>query len=344
MAGLDGNEFWKAASDAFASDALELTILPTEQCNLRCTYCYEAFEIGHMEDGVVAAIKHLITNRMPELRRLSVDWFGGEPLLAMDVIEEIGGLAQQLADVNPQLEYKGSITTNGVLLTSEYARRLSAVGVRHLHVSLDGPDGVHDRTRRLRGGRGTFGRIQQNLLAIRDSDTDTRVDLRVHVTPANVDTLDAFTEQLIDTFLTDERFTAYFFPIVDLGGPNQGAFPVLSPAEAAAIVRRLTRRVAEAQAHRIAKTKGCDSGYICYAAKPNAWVIRANGRLARCTVGLEDPQNDIGMILPDGSLDVRTDRMRPWLRGWSDGDALSLHCPYEDMRGDVQRGLVISRR
>lgn len=185
MPRLEGSEYWKAASSAFATEALELTILPTEQCNLRCTYCYEAFELGHMEAGVVTAIKQLITNRITELHKLSVDWFGGEPLLAMDVIEEISGLAQQLADLHPELEYKSSITTNGVLLTSEYAQRLSAVGVRHLHVSLDGPDGVHDQTRRLRGGRGTFRRIEQNLLAIRDSDTDTRVDLRVHVTPAN---------------------------------------------------------------------------------------------------------------------------------------------------------------
>jgi uncharacterized protein len=344
MPRLEGSEYWKAASDAFASDALELTILPTEQCNLRCTYCYEAFEIGRMDDSVVFAIKRLISNRVPELRKLSVDWFGGEPLLAMDVIEQISGLAQLLADDRPELEYKGSITTNGVLLTSEYARRLSTVGVRHLHVSLDGPDGIHDLTRRLRGGRGTFRRIQENLVAIRDSDIDTRIDLRVHVTPANVESLDAFTEELIETFLGDERFTAYFFPIVDLGGPNQGAFPVLTPAEAAVIVRRLTRRVAEAQAHRKAKAKGCDSAYVCYAAKPNAWVIRANGRLARCTVGLEDPQNDVGEILPDGSLDVRADRVRPWLRGWADGDALSLHCPYEEMRSDVQSGLAISRR
>jgi uncharacterized protein len=344
MPQLQQSEYWETASAAFTPDALELTILPTEQCNLRCTYCYETFELGRMEDGVVTAVKQLIRNRAPELRKLSVDWFGGEPLLAIDVIEEISGLAQQMANTHPGLEYESSITTNGVLLTSEYAQRLSVVGVRHLHVSLDGPDDIHDQTRRLRGGRGTFRRIERNLLAIRDADIDTRVDLRVHVTPANVGTLDAFTEELIESFLGDERFTAYFFPIVDLGGPNQGAFPVLDPKEAAIIARRLTRRVAEAQAHRPAKVKGCDSAYVCYAAKPNAWVVRANGRLARCTVGLEDPQNDVGQILPDGSLEVRADRVRPWLRGWNDGDELSLHCPYEDMRGDVQRGLVISRR
>jgi uncharacterized protein len=83
---------------------------------------------------------------------------------------------------------------------------------------------------------------------------------------------------------------------------------------------------------------------VCYAAKPNAWVVRSDGALAKCTVGLDDPRNHVGDLRPDGSLAVRDELVRPWLRGWVDGDALSLHCPYEEMREDVQSGLVISRR
>ncbi|WP_165759419.1 radical SAM protein [Mycobacterium decipiens] len=337
-------DYWTAAADAFAADALELTLLPTEQCNLRCTYCYETFAVGRMEDWVVAAVKELIARRVPELRRLTLDWFGGEPLLAIDIIEEISGLAQILSHANPLVEYRSSITTNGVLLTADYARRLSAVGVDHLHVSLDGPAPSHDLTRKLRGGRGTFERIQTNLYEIRASDVDTHIDLRVHVTPANVDVLDEFTTHLIETFLDDERFSAYFFPIVDLGGPNQGDFSVLRPSEASAVVQRLSVRVAEVQRRKPKKGKGCDSSYVCYAAKPNAWVVRADGRLAKCTVGFEDERNNVGRILPDGSFEVRSDDVRPWLRGWSNGDMLSLHCPYEEMRDDVQNGLVTSRR
>lgn len=347
MAVLEIQRYWEAASHAFANDALELTILPTERCNLRCTYCYERFELGRMSDEVVESVKRLITRRAPELRRLAVDWFGGEPLLAMDVISEIGGHAQRLADENPQLDYGGSVTTNGVRLTVDVAQRLADIGARQLHVSLDGPADVHDLTRKLAGGNGTYAQIEQNLLGIRDSDIPVTISLRVHVTLANIDRLEEFTEELIAKFLGDERFSVYFFPIVDLGGPNQGDFAVLDPATAAACVRKLTRRVIEARpkpAKVAAKKQGCESSYICYAAKPNAWVIRSDGRLAKCTVGFEDERNHVGRILPDGTLDVMTERTRVWMRGWADGDALSLQCPYEDMREDVQLGRVVSRR
>jgi uncharacterized protein len=346
MAVLDDQQFWESASDAFANDALELTILPTERCNLRCTYCYERFELGKMSGEVVESVKRLLSRRVPELRRLAVDWFGGEPLLAMDVIEQISGHAQRLADQHPDLDYGGSVTTNGVRLSVDVARRLADVGVRQLHVSLDGPAEVHDLTRKLAGGSGSYAQIERNLLGIRDSDIPVEISLRVHVTIANVDRLADFTEDLIAKFLGDERFSVYFFPIVDLGGPNQGDFAVLDQATATAVVHRLTKRVNAARPKSAlkAKKKGCAAHYVCYAAKPNAWVIRSDGRLAKCTVGFEDERNHIGRLLPDGTLDVLTERTRIWLRGWSTGDALSLQCPYEDMREDVQLGRVVSRR
>lgn len=345
--------FWKSAAEAFASDTLELTILPTEKCNLRCTYCYEKFELGKMTPEVVDSVQQLLTRRAPELRRLKIGWFGGEPLLAIDVIEAIGAHARQLAAEHPAFEYSGSATSNGVLMSLEVAQRLVQAGVNHVHVSLDGPAAAHDLTRTGGNGRGTFADLQRNLLVLRDSDVDLVADLRVHVTPLNADLLDAFTEQLIDTFLPDDRFNVYFFPIVDLGGPQQGHFGVLRKDEAARIVHDLTERVQLALAglpprrsarRRAAEIKtSCESPYVCYAAKPNAWVIRSNGRLAKCTVGFEDPRNDVGRLTREGRFDLHANRLQPWMRGWASGDQLSLHCPYEGLREDVRIGLVESR-
>jgi sulfatase maturation enzyme AslB (radical SAM superfamily) len=69
----------------FRSNFLNLIILPTEACNFRCTYCYETFEHKKMKKEVVNGIKALIGRRGPELNKLEIAWFGGEPLLAFDV-------------------------------------------------------------------------------------------------------------------------------------------------------------------------------------------------------------------------------------------------------------------
>jgi uncharacterized protein len=144
---------------------------------------------------------------------------------------------------DPFLDYTSSITTNGIRLTPEVARRLEEVHVRDMHVSMDGPAEAHDITRKSRGGSGTFLRIERNLRGICSTQMNVRIQLRVHVTPANITLLDDFIDWLSDNFLCDPRFSLYFFPIVDLGGPNRGGFPILDRAQAAATVERLTERV-----------------------------------------------------------------------------------------------------
>jgi uncharacterized protein len=317
--------FWQKAHNAFTSDRFELTILPTEQCNFRCRYCYEDFAIGRMARPVVDGITRLLRARGPELRSLHIRWFGGEPLLAFDVIEEIGGVARALAETNPELIYTASATTNGSLLELERARRLIAVGVNAFQISLDGPKPFHNTTRITRSGRGSFDRIHANLAALRASDLAFTVELRLHLTPANLPTLDDFVSELRDTYLSDRRFSLEFFPIEKLGGPNDDTFDILDHEEALNAVQRL-RRLASPDRPTLA-----DAGerYVCYAAKGNAYVIRANGRLAKCTTALADPRNEIGRLLPDGTIDLDLQRLRGWLVGWGNGNWDALRCPLE---------------
>src|ERR1044071_7965793 len=67
---------------SFFNEGLQLILLPTEQCNFRCMYCYEDFSGGRMSPGVSEGVKRLIDRRLDGLRSLTVSWFGGEPLLA----------------------------------------------------------------------------------------------------------------------------------------------------------------------------------------------------------------------------------------------------------------------
>ena len=78
-----------------ATNILNLTVLPTEQCNFRCVYCYESFCRGGMSPVVVTALERFLDLRAPGLDRLSIAWFGGEPLLAADVVERIRPLLDE---------------------------------------------------------------------------------------------------------------------------------------------------------------------------------------------------------------------------------------------------------
>ncbi|MGW3668103.1 radical SAM protein [Streptomyces sp. NPDC005141] len=304
---------------SFRDDSLRLIILPTEQCNFRCTYCYEDFSVGRMGPDVVQGVKRLLDRRLNDLKVLQVSWFGGEPLLAVSVIEEISGHAVA-ATRGTATRYIGDMTTNGYLLDARMVDRLLLLGIRSFQISLDGPQHLHDRSRVRGDGRGTFDRLWGNLLAIRDGEAPVNVVLRIHLTPENLAAMPEFLVRIRDTFLTDDRFSVQLKPVEHLGGANDAAIDVLDADDR---VRNLSR---------LRMITGADEGeqtspYVCYAAKPNAFVIRANGTVGKCTVSLNDPANNLGRLAPDGSLLIDNERLRPWLRGWENGDWDSLGCP-----------------
>ena len=68
----------------------------------------------------------------------------------------------------------------------------------------------------------------------------------------------------------------------------------------------------------------CDYGY---ASKPNSLIIRANGRIAKCTVAFDDPKNDVGCIEPDGRLKIDQSKLGYWFRGIYTKDMQVLGCP-----------------
>jgi uncharacterized protein len=129
-----------------ANDQLFLILMPTEACNFRCTYCYEDFRYSRMEPWVVEGVKRFISIRAPGLRVLEINWFGGEPLLATDIVENVSRHVQGLLRRRPEMLAKCGMTTNAFLLSHRRFERLLDLGIREYQVALDGP-------RRWRGRR-----------------------------------------------------------------------------------------------------------------------------------------------------------------------------------------------
>ena len=147
-----------------ASQGVGLTICPTMGCNFDCPYCFENHKQGKMTEEVqadVAALAERLLNTS-RAKSLSVTWFGGEPLLAPEVIEALSEKLMALAEEH-HAEYSAGIITNGYLLTPEIVKMLERVQVKSAQITLDGIGPAHDATRHLRGGGPTFERIVENL-------------------------------------------------------------------------------------------------------------------------------------------------------------------------------------
>ena len=310
---------------AFCSDSLHLILLPTEHCNFRCAYCYEDFAVGRMRPETVLAVKRLIDRRLDDLQSLSVSWFGGEPMLARGVVEDISEhIVQARAEQPNPLHYIAAMTTNGYLLENTRVERLAELGVRLFQISLDGPEALHDRTRLRADKKGTFAKIWHNLLAIRDGNAPVDILLRVHLTPANLPVMPEFLTQVRETFLSDRRFKVLLKAVEHLGGPNDATMEILPMDAQARIIGELEKIVRDG----VDPDAVFSSPEICYASRPNSLVIRADGRVGKCTVALADDRNTLGQLLPDGSLQIDQTRLRPWLHGWASGDLEALACPY----------------
>ena len=83
-------------NDVVNYPGLMLTIMPTEDCSFRCVYCYEDHKKGKMSKTVQNSIIKFVQKNIRYYTELNVGWFGGEPLDALDVIEN---LSKRLIDI-----------------------------------------------------------------------------------------------------------------------------------------------------------------------------------------------------------------------------------------------------
>lgn len=304
--------------------SLHLILMPTEACNFRCTYCYEDFKHGRMAPEIVRGVKRHLTQRAPDLQMLSLTWFGGEPLLTLDIVASIMRHAARLTARHPMLQVNSNMTTNGYLLDRAVLDRLLELGVRSFQVSLDGGRTAHDQTRLRADGGATFDRVWGNLVAMRTHAGEFDVVVRVHVHRGNVGEIESFVEEYARDLRGDARFVLFPKPVAPLGGPNDGTFPFLERAAAEDIARDIVRR---ARALGLEAVEAEHLQPICYAARGNSFLVRADGRLGKCTVALDHPTNQVGRLHPTGYMEVASDRVLPWMRGLWSGDAGEQGCP-----------------
>lgn len=320
---------YSAAEAVLSQDTLHLILMPTEACNFRCVYCYEDFQLGRMSDEIVGGVEALLSTRVAALNRLEISWFGGEPLLAETTILRILKHVASLRQNYPQLAFHSDMTTNGYRLDGPLLEALCRLGVSRYQISFDGWADSHDRKRIRAGGGPTFDRLWANMIAARALPLSFTAMLRLHVERENFVSCQEFIRELGRTFEGDPRFPLYLKLLSRWGGPNDATLPTLDRSKGAEVLEELR---AEAKSVGVPIYES-DEKEVCYAARGNSFLIRSDGRVNKCTLALNAPENQVGRLTADGKLLLSATRMVPWMRGLWEGSEATLHCPKQGLVG-----------
>lgn len=131
---------------AFASsDAINITIYPTQECNARCFYCFENGEKRKpMSLETAKNVVEYITKNVTVTDEVVFRWFGGEPLVGDHIIDYITENVDK--HFEGKLKFSSIVTTNGFNISDDLIRRAREKWhAKKFHVTIDGYGAEHNR-------------------------------------------------------------------------------------------------------------------------------------------------------------------------------------------------------
>ena len=271
-------------------DTLFITISLTYSCNMKCLYCYQNEDESRKmsyetADMLILAIKKLVE----KFHGLHIVWFGGEPLLACDMIDYISENLMEFCD-NNKILYEAYLTTNGTLLTKDVVKMLIKNRVKFIQVTLDGKE-RHNGQRLLKNGEKSFDLIVNNVLENIDSE-EIRFGIRSNITSDSLEDNKLLIDELLGLRKLAGKLYFQFYPVSKFG--NRTAKDKLycnycQDNDYNRIILELIKHVMKYQsADTIVNLQILSSLLPCLAVTEGYFVFDCYGDIYKCELVLQD--------------------------------------------------------
>ncbi len=257
----------------------------TNQCNLRCTYCYVWKTNDKMSKEIAQeSIKKIIESaKKNNFKKITIKFSGGESLLVFSQLLEIVSLGRKLAK-KAKIEIDFVILTNGILLTKEISKKIKKENLK-VSVSLDGIGKYNDAQRIFSNGKGTFKYIERGIKNLQQ--TGVSFNVSITITSKNIENIPNLTKYLLKKNIP---FVFNFYrenPFVEeknLEGENKKLIKFLKKAYKIiyknpppySLINGLLDRVSFKKPH-----------FNCCGVGINYLIVRHDGKLASCQMTLE---------------------------------------------------------
>ncbi len=187
-------------------------------CNLKCKYCFAEEGEYHGQRGLMTievAKKSIdfIIEASKHRKNIEIDFFGGEPLMAWDVVKGTVEYARS-REAETGKNFRFTITTNGVLLDDEKIDYINE-NMYNVVLSLDGRKEVNDLMRPTANGKSSYDFILPKFKRLVEKRGGKQYYIRGTFTHHNLD------------FMEDVKHVHD-----ELGFNEVSVEPVVAPAEA----------------------------------------------------------------------------------------------------------------
>lgn len=139
---MDYLELYNIVRNFMPSSAItSYTVLTTTGCNARCFYCFEqGFKPDTMRKSTAASLADYMIDHSKD-NKISIHWFGGEPLCNTSAIDII---CTRLKNAN--VRFSSTMTSNGYAFTKNLvATAANLWNLNHVQITLDGLHDEHNR-------------------------------------------------------------------------------------------------------------------------------------------------------------------------------------------------------
>ena len=260
------------------------TIYPTQKCNANCSYCFEKDEekiemSAKVEQGVIDYLKRNIKVEHKTIIR----WFGGEPLLASKIID----------DISKELKFAGyhfnaMITTNAILLTPDLIKKAKQDwNIKSIHLTIDGYEETHGKRKGIISPH-EYEKLLKNIKCLLENKI--AVVCRINIDKNNEDQL----ELILDDLRQFSREKNLLVDIAPLRGEGREFF--LESEYAKLYAKAYEKLCAANLINNICDVIPKRLHENCVACVNNSIIINARGNLFKCVLHSTEEENRLGTI------------------------------------------------
>lgn len=300
----------------FGNDTLNVVIIPTNDCNFRCTYCFEQRTSTYMDSENETKIIKFLKRQIPKCKQFRFGWFGGEPLLCPDQVVHISEAANNLCKEN-KVAMHGEISTNGYCLTVPLFKELIKNRITEFQICLDGPERFHNETRPHQENNDSYQRILSNLIAIKEQVNSRSfvIYIRCNITPAVEPYMREHLMELAKYFKDDKRFCIKFQCVRNWGGDRIKEEQIVESEKE--VYKRLYKLASDIGLYSADGMSFAPIVGYCSANRKNGFVFDYDSQIYKCAQATHSPEYrdicNIGRLSSSGKAIIDEGKQARWL-------------------------------